>query len=167
MIQHNQIPIDNDLYSNRQYHQMQSMLVVLHLFHFYLDLFDQFFAIKPIQNNIQLYKCSYKDKMIDYHAVHYITLSIQFKDNSQVIIELDENFTMIGVYFLNICVYVSIEPCNRTLMSFSHTFYSHGDRHIDIHIHTIIIVFRFVAIHPHMEIFNPIVCKMLRVWAPI
>ena len=75
--------------------------------------------------------------MIDYHAVHYITLSTQFKDNSQVIIELDENFSMIGVYFLNICVYVSIEPCNRTLMSFSHTFlFTWGQTYRHTHTHT-------------------------------
>jgi hypothetical protein len=54
MIQHNQILIDNDLYSNKQFHQKQLMLVVLvavHLFDFQQDLFDRFFAIEPIQFN--------------------------------------------------------------------------------------------------------------------
>lgn len=97
MIQHNQIQDDNDLYLNRQYHQMQLMLVVHYLFHYsHLHLFVQFFAIIPKYTYICVKKFNYTKRrreekyynniylLIDYHTVHYINLNIQsieFKDN--------------------------------------------------------------------------------------
>ena len=61
MNQHNLIQDDNDLYLNRQSHQKQLMSVGLdHWFDFHLDLFDQFFAIKPIQFNYNTHYCHAK-----------------------------------------------------------------------------------------------------------
>jgi hypothetical protein len=69
MNQHNPIQDDNDLYSNRQFHQKQLMLVVHHLFHFHLDLFDQFFAIEPIQFNYIIHYCHAKTKNNNVHFI--------------------------------------------------------------------------------------------------